>query len=221
MSKCVSCYMLMGGNQAQCFFVDHNDDDDELQYQAQQLPPASREDGNRHMRRASPDDDDDEPRIHKRYHRERNDDSRAERDDASRSERSDEDGSPNKTPIWRRSRKEPDYEGSLLASSDDDSSHTSANSNFDFNPERQGSVDGSQATSSHSQETASSIFSTDSVVGLAGRGTHHHNHPARKDLRANYRELRDLAENLKPPLGPLIEDIARRLKRNERDLGGA
>ena len=137
----------------------------------------------------------------------------------------DYDDSENETPIYRRARRERQYDGSIVASSDDESDHTSANSSFDFNPEREDSRppgtrsrESTEATSDHSQETETSIFSTESEVGKPGRGPYHYNHPAHKELRANYRELRNLGEDHRPPLGPLIVELSRRFKKNERDL---
>jgi len=141
-----------------------------------------------------------------------------ESSDESDGEAGDE-GSENETPIYRQRRRQEVYEDSDIAStSDENSIHTSANSRFDFNPEREGTPpsEGVSTAFSPSSVSGSSIFSTDSYSGQGGQ--RNRNHPGRKGMRQSYRVLRNWAHELRPEVGKELLKLAAELRDYERSL---
>jgi hypothetical protein len=141
-----------------------------------------------------------------------------ESSDGSGGEAADE-TSENEAPIYRQRRRQEVYEGSDIASSSDENSvHTSANSRYDFNPEREGTPpsEGVSTAFSHSSVSGSSIFSTDSYNGQGGQ--RNRNHPGRKGMRQSYRILRNWAHELRPEVGKHLFKLAAEFKDYERSL---
>lgn len=163
----MSCYMIQGGTQVECTFMDPESEDEPVL------------------------DDGDDSDI-------------------------------NDTPVYTsrrvaKSRKR--YKGSDIASDSDESTHTSDDSSISYHSDRpDDDRTEDSGTSIHTDETAESIFSTDSVPHPHDLPIQDYNHGLRKGLREEYRKLRLCADELRSPFSSSLAVIAANVKKLERGL---
>jgi hypothetical protein len=134
----------------------------------------------------------------------------------------DDDSDINDTPIYTsrhvaKSRKR--YKGSDIASDSDESTHASDDSSISYHSDRPDDERTEDSgTSIHTDETAESIFSTDSVPHPHDLPIQDYNHGLRKGLREEYRKLRLCADELRSPFSSSLAGIAANVKKLERGL---